>query len=643
MGEFQFQDLVIYHYILSDMALLHNTKPEYFQNSVIRGMFTIAKEHAEKYSTPPSLQEVKNIVQLKCIGDELSDDILETVYNSCNLNDYSDDWLRDNASKWIRVRNIEYVIRKATAYMKTANLNTDNAEEVVENIKSMITTETAVNFDTSIGVDFFDADSHATSELVKHSTGYPYIDACLKGGYYMGGLFVFLAGPKCGKSFWLCNLAAQSVKMGNNTLYITLELAEGMVNKRISSNLMDMTMDEYSKKCKDKDFMRTKLNELKTSSLVPMGAMRVKQFPTSTLSPQTLCSFVKKLEEQLGYKFKNIFIDYINIMQNAKNPNSENTYLKIKTIAEDLRAVSIANDWTIISVTQTTRDGWDTTDLTTKDISESGGLLHTVDGLFGIITNPEMKANGEYYVKALAMRDGENENTKKHYFINWAKGRITEDTASKIEDCSMANMLNAHNNNGRGKRNNNNMTQQAQAQAQLSQAQQAMPNSAPQMVYKNNTHFKKGAKVGHIFKCELSVIESSLGDMSQGEKLFMTNSSDSKKIMVVRYTGDALDNRPMFEILKFVNKSEGGEEISCLSDIFHEDKSILSKIVDGSTLMYAVCEHPFDIREDMMVENEPMSTNAFTNNKQLINNTSMGIDLDNLNGGGLFDIQQVHL
>jgi hypothetical protein len=30
-------------------------------------------------------------------------------------------------------------------------------------------------------------------------------------------------------------------------------------------------------------------------------------------------------------------VDYINIMKNWKNPDSENTYLKIKQIAEDLQ------------------------------------------------------------------------------------------------------------------------------------------------------------------------------------------------------------------------------------------------------------------------------------------------------------------
>lgn len=635
MGEFQFQDLVIYHYVLSDAMLLNNTKPEYFQNSILRSLFTIAKEHAIKYAIPPTQQEVKNIVQLKCVGDELTNDIIESVYNSCDLSSYSMEWLRDNSAKWVKVHNLEYVMRKATAYMKTSNFNSDNAEEVVENVKSMISNETAIDFDTSAGVDFFNAESHTSSELVKHSTGYDYIDKCLKGGFYLGGLFTFLAGPKCGKSFWLCNLAAQSVRLGFNTLYVTLELAEGMVNKRMSANLMDMTMSEYSHKCKDVDYIRSKINSIKSNNVVPMGALRIKQFPTSTLSAQALAVFVKKQEEQLGIKFKNIFVDYINIMQNAKNPNSENTYLKIKTIAEDLRGLSITNQWTIITVTQTNREGWDTSDLTTKDIAESGGLLHTVDGLFGIITNPEMKANGEYYLKSMAMRDGDLENTRKHFLINWHKGKIDEDMSAKIEDCSMTNVLNNHNGKGRNVNSHNNQRQHATQQVQ--QTQQQLPEP-PKQSYKPNTHFKKNAKLGMLFKCVLSPTKQGMPYFTNGEKLFMTSPSDNKKMVVVKYTGESLDSNPMFEILKFFVGDDDSNTVANLGDIFVEDKANVVRMDGNKDVLYGTCEHPFDIKEPMLQDNTPQYTNAFTNDKQLLGSSPMGIDLDSISGHGLFAI-----
>ena len=36
-----------------------------------------------------------------------------------------------------------------------------------------------------------------------------------------------------------------------------------------------------------------------------------------------------------------VYIDYLNLMKNWRNPNSENTYLKVKQLAEDVKAVAI--------------------------------------------------------------------------------------------------------------------------------------------------------------------------------------------------------------------------------------------------------------------------------------------------------------
>jgi len=72
-------------------------------------------------------------------------------------------------------------------------------------------------------------------------------------------------------------------------------------------------------------------------------------------------------------------------MKDAKNPNSENMYLKIKSICEDVRAMAQRNNWCVVSLTQTNRSAYDSTDINMSSVSESGGLIATVDSLFGII------------------------------------------------------------------------------------------------------------------------------------------------------------------------------------------------------------------------------------------------------------------
>jgi hypothetical protein len=82
----------------------------------------------------------------------------------------------------------------------------------------------------------------------------------------------------------------------------------------------------------------------------------------------------------------------------------------------------------------THNSGWEGTDLSITSIAESAGLLHTVDILFGIIANAEMKAKGEYFLKCLANRVAGYENTKKRYTMDWKYARIEEDRMAPIQD-----------------------------------------------------------------------------------------------------------------------------------------------------------------------------------------------------------------
>jgi len=430
-----FQEQIFYHYILSNPLLLEATKPNYFSNNNMAELFEIAREHALKYKEAPTKEQMIQLIQIKGLAEKYNEDIIDGLYNFRQLlPQYGEEWLDKNVKPWIRVRNLDVTIRKAIAYMKTTSVTPENASEVVERVRNMLSSETAIDFSFNLGKSFFDPASHLQTRLARTPTGYEYIDLCTKGGYWKGSLIVLFGMPKSGKSTWLCNLAAKSILNGYNTAYITLELQSELVNSRIGANLLNIPIDEYERISENQTLIKQKLNNLKERSLKQLGDLHVKEFPSSSASSNDIEAYLKKTQELLGYKFDNIFIDYINIMRNWRNPNSENTYIKIKQISEDLRAIGQENNWAIISVSQTNRSGWEANDLSITSIAESAGLLHTVDILFGIITTAEMKAGGEYYLKCLANRVTGYENTRKRYTIDWKYLRIEEDRNSPIQD-----------------------------------------------------------------------------------------------------------------------------------------------------------------------------------------------------------------
>jgi replicative DNA helicase len=351
-----YQESIFFHYILDNQIFLNSSKSEFFQNQELRVLFDVAKEHAQRYKEPPSKDQMLELLRVKGLGEKYSNEQIDGLYNTkALLGQYDAEWLEQNVGPWIQVRNLDNVMRKAIAFMKTTKVSAENAGEVVEKIRHMLSTETAIDFGFNLGSDFFDAASHLQQRLARKPTGYHYLDLCLKGGWWKGSLIVFLSGPKSGKSLWLGNMALQSVKLGNNTAYVTFELQEEIVNMRIGSNLFSVPVDEYEDWAKDQDSLKQKIKSYKNSSVIPPGTLHVKEFGASTCSVNDLKTYLKKTEEVLGIKFENIFVDYINIMKNWRNPNTENTYMKIKQIAEDLRAMAMEEQWAVVTATQTNR------------------------------------------------------------------------------------------------------------------------------------------------------------------------------------------------------------------------------------------------------------------------------------------------
>lgn len=156
-------------------------------------------------------------------------------------------------------------------------------------------------------------------------------------------------------SIWLANLAAQAVKLGYNSAVISLEMRDKHVVKRLGANMLGITMQEYAKLAEDQDLIKKKLSNIGYEDLKQPGKLWVKEYPTSSASTKDIERWLLKMEQLKGIKFKTVFIDYINILMNWRNPNSENMYLKIKQIAEDMRAMGTRNNWAIITLTQINR------------------------------------------------------------------------------------------------------------------------------------------------------------------------------------------------------------------------------------------------------------------------------------------------
>lgn len=417
---------IFFRLSLEKTKYLTTIKSGFYSSEEIDILSTLSLKFYNKFNETPKKEQLKLLVEnASGAKDRISDNIINIIFD-VDLDQYDEEWLLSTAESWIKWRNFDTTLNDTIEFVKTTSVTPENTDHIISKVKTLINERNNLTFNSDIGLDFFDVESHDQKSTEKISSGYNFLDRVLEGGYDKGGNLVVYAGEQnIGKSIYLANDAAEFVKAGTNTAVITAEMAAHKFVKRIGSNLLSIPIGEYTEKSKNKDYIKRKL-ETVGNGFTPPGQLFIKQMPTSQATVLDIEAHLAQIEEEKGIKLGAVVIDYINILANYRNPNSENTYMKIKQIAEDLRAMGVRNNWLIITATQITRNGYNSTDITMTDIAESAGLSHTADVMLGIIQDDIMRANNEYRLKILKIRDGEGKGTKCKLDINWNYLRLNE-------------------------------------------------------------------------------------------------------------------------------------------------------------------------------------------------------------------------
>jgi hypothetical protein len=105
--------------------------------------------------------------------------------------------------------------------------------------------------------------------------------------------------------------------------------------------------------------------------------------------------------------------------------NTVNSYILVKSIAEEIRGLAVEFNVPIVSATQLTRGGSGSSDVSMTDTSESFGLPATADFMLALINTEEMKRLGQLLMKQLKNRYGDvTKNEKFAVGIDRGKMRL---------------------------------------------------------------------------------------------------------------------------------------------------------------------------------------------------------------------------
>jgi replicative DNA helicase len=120
------------------------------------------------------------------------------------------------------------------------------------------------------------------------------------------------------------------------------------------------------------------------------GKLFIKEFPPSTITPNQLSAFIKKICDS-GIKIDAVVLDYLNLVH---SPIGSNSYERIKNVSEQVRAMSYGFNCPFISATQLNRSGFGHSNPELSTISESVGLASTADVIVSIFQNEEDREIG---------------------------------------------------------------------------------------------------------------------------------------------------------------------------------------------------------------------------------------------------------
>jgi len=166
------------------------------------------------------------------------------------------------------------------------------------------------------------------------------------------------------------------------------------------------------------------------------GKLIIKEYPTGSAHAGHFRHLLNELRLKKNFAPDIIFVDYLNICTSSrvKGASAANSYTLVKAIAEEVRGLAMEFNVAIVTSSQFNRSAYDSSDVELSNTSESMGITHTADAIFGLITSEELSERKQIMIKQLKNRWGDLSYYKRFVIgIDRAKMKLysLEDDAQK--------------------------------------------------------------------------------------------------------------------------------------------------------------------------------------------------------------------
>ena len=383
-------------------------KEDYFTGQGSKIVFSIISDYVNKYDALPTSDVLTIETDQRTDLNETSFKEVNSVISSLVVEKSDLEWIIDTTEKWCQERAIYLALMESVKIADGQDKMKDKGA-----IPSILSDALSVCFDSHVGHDYIDDAElryeyyHREEEKIPFDL--EFFNKITKGGLPTKTLNIALAGTGVGKSLFMCHVAASCLLQGKNVLYVTMEMAEERIAERIDANLLNINIRDLSGL--PKVMFENKVNRLASKT---SGKLIIKEYPTASAHVGHFRSLLSDLSLKRSFRPDIIFVDYLNICASQRFKGSVvNSYTYVKAIAEELRGLAVESDVPIVSVTQTTRSGYGSSDVDLTDTSESFGLPAPADLMFALISTEELEGMNQIMVKQLKNRYNDISSNKR--------------------------------------------------------------------------------------------------------------------------------------------------------------------------------------------------------------------------------------
>lgn len=389
----------------------HLMKPSYFEPS-LQSSVKFLQQYYQDYRGVPASAVLYAATKVQ---------IEPTVLQAQDVS-----FVSEGIASFCQIRAVTEAVLAAPSLIEKGDFGT-----MVQNIKLA----TQVQLHTDLGIDYFNnpmgrLDENESQEALM-SLGWSTVDDMIGGGMGRQELLLFTANSGGGKSVAMLNVGFNLLGRGLNGVYITLEMRDRVVAKRLDSMVSRISGKHIN------------ANKLKVGQDIELakesgyGRFFVKRMREGSTNADHIISYLRELEAVHGFKPDFVIVDYIDLCASVQKHGGDNMFTKDKFVTEEIRAIGFDFDCLMISASQLGR-GAIVAAREQKALGQDhiqGGIskINTSDLVIALVKDEAMDAAGEYRFEFLKARNSNAVN--KTLTMRW------DATSLRISDAGASGLL----------------------------------------------------------------------------------------------------------------------------------------------------------------------------------------------------------